>query len=71
MACFLLNNFIRNEMHEDPLERDSDEDLVDLGDEDVAAGGVDFIDTIENISAWSRNRDNIVEQMWTSYLLEQ
>lgn len=68
MACFLLHNFIRNEMPEDPIERDFNE--CSGPDEDAEATTVEsnFIDVIENTGAWSMTRDNIAARMWASYI---
>lgn len=62
MACFLLHNFIRNEMRDDPFEEaveDTTEEHVDLdGDE------TNFVESIEATAEWNQKRDDLANRMW-------
>lgn len=50
MACFLLHNFIRSEMSEDPIERDLDNSNHE---EEVHPEEVDYISTVEATTEWT------------------
>lgn len=63
MACFLIHNFIRNEMAHDPIE-----DLVDEhGDEGANEDHDqedDYVDAVENTAEWNQFRDALAHDMW-------
>lgn len=54
MACFLLHNFVRNEMQVDPIELEMDDAAAEIGDEEQF--GFDVYAA----------RDAIAENMWMS-----
>ena len=65
MACFLLHNFIRGEMRDDPIEQEMDSDGVggqpaDGNEQDEA----DYVDTIESTPAWNQKRQDLADFMW-------
>lgn len=64
MVCFLLHNFIRNEMQNDPIELEMDDQSIENGNEDTAVDEVEFIDAIENSAEWNQKRDAIADFMW-------
>ncbi|XP_057791972.1 uncharacterized protein LOC131008888 [Salvia miltiorrhiza] len=67
MACFLLNNFIRSQMVNDPLEQQFD----DIANMEAEAGpDVDeFVDSVEVSREWNASRDAIAQGMWQQFLL--
>lgn len=67
MACFLLHNFIRNEMSDDPFEEGLDDFLEDMneGDEDEE---VSYVESIEATAAWNHKRDELANAMWDDYV---
>ncbi|XP_057797846.1 uncharacterized protein LOC131013933 [Salvia miltiorrhiza] len=46
MACFILNNYIRTEMPNDPIEQEFD--IVNMEAEDDGEGDREFIDAVES-----------------------
>ncbi|XP_057793629.1 uncharacterized protein LOC131010223 [Salvia miltiorrhiza] len=66
MACFILNNFIRAEMPDDPIEQEFDNAAANHTEDTEMEG--DFIDGIESSPAWNAERDAIAEAMWNNYL---
>ncbi|XP_073120064.1 uncharacterized protein [Henckelia pumila] len=58
MACILLHNFVRTEMHDDPLE--VEDWIIDPMD----APEDDFIDNVESSAAWDIWRENIAMSMY-------
>lgn len=67
MCCFLLHNFIRSEMSEDPIETEIDLSSDDEGDGDPSSEETCFVEVVENTIAWTRTRDDMAQQMWASY----
>ncbi|KAL0355793.1 UNVERIFIED_CONTAM: hypothetical protein Sradi_4026200 [Sesamum radiatum] len=63
MACCLLHNFIRNEMPEDPFEREMPT-LVE-NNSDMHA---DFISTIDSSSTWNAWRNELATSMYNEWL---
>ncbi|KAL0405287.1 UNVERIFIED_CONTAM: hypothetical protein Slati_3842600 [Sesamum latifolium] len=63
IACYLLHNFIRNEMPDDPLELEIPDDNELGGDTDA-----DYVDTIESNSASSAWRDALATSMYNDWL---
>ncbi|KAK6142040.1 hypothetical protein DH2020_013869 [Rehmannia glutinosa] len=64
MACVLLHNFIRLELHVDPIEElSSDDDEDDHEDNE----NVDFIDTLEPSQFWTNWRDNLAQSMFNEW----
>ncbi|KAK6136850.1 hypothetical protein DH2020_029405 [Rehmannia glutinosa] len=64
MACVLLHNFIRLELHVDPIEElSSDDDEDDHEDNE----NVDFIDTVEPSQFWTNWRDNLAQSMFNEW----
>lgn len=60
MACALLHNFLRDEMHVDPLEDDLDDvELLHEEDDDI-----NFIETVESSQAWNSWRNNLARSMF-------
>ncbi|KAL1535062.1 hypothetical protein AAHA92_31162 [Salvia divinorum] len=62
MACFLLHNFIRGEMANDPLEQAMDGDSQNIVEEEEHEG--EFIDQVEPTSAWNNMCDELANSMW-------
>ncbi|XP_057806278.1 uncharacterized protein LOC131021196 [Salvia miltiorrhiza] len=65
MSCFILHNFIRAEMTNDPLEQEFDNANVN-NDEDVEGDG-EVIDGIEASPMWNAERDLLAQSMWLNY----
>ena len=65
MACFLLPNYIRSEMHNDPIEQDLDNAPHDLGIEELH-GDLEFIDQVESTTEWNQMRDDLANSMWSN-----
>ncbi|XP_042023260.1 putative nuclease HARBI1 [Salvia splendens] len=66
MACFLLHNFIRNEMEIDPIEEQIEIEMPHLDYEDDG-GHADFVDIFESTVEWNQKRDEIAQAMWLNY----
>lgn len=66
MACFLLHNFIRSEMKNDPIEQIINE-YEDVGDDEDVHDDEDFVDAIETTTAWNQKRDELANSMWENY----
>ncbi|XP_057810926.1 uncharacterized protein LOC131025265 [Salvia miltiorrhiza] len=66
MACFILNNFIRSEMPDDPIEREFD--TAPGNDQAGVEIDGDFIDSIESSPQWNAERDALAQAMWLSYI---
>ena len=60
-ACFLLHNFIRSYMAEDPLENieTPTQNSEDMGDE--------YIDVVETSNQWTEWRDALELQMYNEF----
>ncbi|XP_057791212.1 protein ANTAGONIST OF LIKE HETEROCHROMATIN PROTEIN 1-like [Salvia miltiorrhiza] len=69
MACFLLNNFIRNEMDVDPLEQTFNDLPIDNDFIEPEHG--EYVDSVEPSPEWAATRDAIAHSMWQHYLLQQ
>ncbi|XP_042066675.1 protein ANTAGONIST OF LIKE HETEROCHROMATIN PROTEIN 1-like [Salvia splendens] len=66
IACFLLHNFIRSEMENDPMEIDLDNATpIDVGQGEGHA--TEFVDIVEPSPAWTNMRDTLAESMWNGY----
>ncbi|XP_042011252.1 uncharacterized protein LOC121802092 isoform X2 [Salvia splendens] len=65
MACFLLHNFVRGEMHNDPIEQHVDGDTQPLVDEEIH-GDLEFVDQVEPTSEWNQMRDDLANSMWSN-----
>ncbi|XP_042009234.1 uncharacterized protein LOC121757827 [Salvia splendens] len=65
MSCFLLHNFIRQEMDVDPVEveLDYDEPAI-LPEEDNI--GVDYVGSVEPSAQWTQLRDAHALNMWNN-----
>ncbi|XP_057768411.1 uncharacterized protein LOC130988545 [Salvia miltiorrhiza] len=66
MSCFILHNFIRREMPNDPLEQEFDNAAAN-NDYNVE-GDSEFIDGIEASPLWNAERDTIAQAMWLNYI---
>ncbi|XP_057797535.1 protein ANTAGONIST OF LIKE HETEROCHROMATIN PROTEIN 1-like [Salvia miltiorrhiza] len=66
MACFLLHNFIRNEMAFDPIEQQYDTAINE--NDDVEIDHSHYIDSVEASQAWNAERDSLANAMWQQYL---
>ena len=64
IACFLLHNFIRDQMAVDPIEEElgTHDDDGDETDQEQAA--VDHINSVEPSAAWNRKRYDLARAMW-------
>ncbi|XP_042029784.1 uncharacterized protein LOC121776667 [Salvia splendens] len=63
MTCFLLHNFIRREMPNDPIEAQLDSNVyytTNIPDVD----GVEFVDHSEPSTEWMQFRDDLANAMW-------
>ncbi|KAL0307202.1 UNVERIFIED_CONTAM: hypothetical protein Sradi_6137500 [Sesamum radiatum] len=63
IACCILHNFIRNEMPDDPLEREIPDAPVSVVETDV-----ECISTIESNPVWSAWRDDLASSMYAEWL---
>lgn len=70
MACFLLHNFIRGEMLNDPIKQHVDADTQDLDGEDGVAIP-DFVDQVEPSTEWNQMRDELANTMWNNVCLPE
>lgn len=66
MACFLLHNFIRTEMADDPMEAALEEMAEDQHDEGVD-GEAEYVDGIEATAEWNHKRDELANAMWADF----
>lgn len=66
-ACFLLHNFIRSEMENDPIEQIFNEVGADTVDEENHVE-IEYIDNVESSAAWNFQRDFIANTMWNARL---
>ncbi|KAL5549125.1 hypothetical protein UlMin_004356 [Ulmus minor] len=64
MACFLLHNFIRREMPNDPYDNVVDEPVEEFNQAKEYSGS---ISTIEPTDEWSEWRNNLAEQMYNEW----
>ncbi|XP_057774301.1 protein ALP1-like [Salvia miltiorrhiza] len=69
MATFLINNFIRTEMPNDPLEAQFDE-MANTNATNFQVEPEEFIDTVENSPQWNASRDALANEMWMRYVNE-
>ncbi|XP_057770730.1 uncharacterized protein LOC130990518 [Salvia miltiorrhiza] len=67
MACFLLNNFIRSEIVNYPIEEMFDNLAVNDAEADELHE--QCIDTVEVSNEWNAKRDAIAQAMWQSFYL--
>ncbi|XP_041995632.1 uncharacterized protein LOC121745734 [Salvia splendens] len=65
MSCFLLHNFIRQEMDVDPVEVELDYDEPAILPEEDSIG-VDYVDSVEPSAQWTQLRDAHVLNMWNN-----
>ena len=65
MSCFLLHNFIRGEMSNDPIEQQIAGD-TQLGVVDDADGEVEYVDQVETSTAWTQMREDLANSMWNN-----
>lgn len=65
MACFLLHNFIRGEIQNDPIEQQVDGATTDLEDEEVY-GNTEYVDQVEPTTEWNQMRDDLANSMWNN-----
>ncbi|XP_047953135.1 putative nuclease HARBI1 [Salvia hispanica] len=65
MACFLLHNFIRGEMTNDPIEQQIDGDTQN-GVVDDVDGEAEYIDQVETSTAWTQMREDLANSMWNN-----
>ncbi|KAK4396912.1 hypothetical protein Sango_1527800 [Sesamum angolense] len=63
IACCILHNFIRNEMPDDPLEREIPDVPVSVVETDV-----ECVSTIESNPFWSAWRDDLASSMYAEWL---
>ncbi|XP_057798201.1 uncharacterized protein LOC131014286 [Salvia miltiorrhiza] len=66
MACFILNNFIRNEMPVDPIEQQYDNAAAN--EDDNLDNDTEFIGAIESSPQWNAERNAISNSMWHQYI---
>lgn len=64
-ACFLLHNFIRREMENDPIEQlidslESEEPVQNQGEDEV------YVDAVDSTLEWNLKRDELASSMWQS-----
>ncbi|GLT29298.1 hypothetical protein SLA2020_041730 [Shorea laevis] len=64
-ACFILHNFIRDEMVEEDLLREVDEELEEAAlENEVERDNITFVGVIDE---WSQFRDNLAMEMFEEY----
>ncbi|KAL0284841.1 UNVERIFIED_CONTAM: hypothetical protein Scaly_2837200 [Sesamum calycinum] len=63
LACWLLHNFLHNEMPDDPLELE----ILDQGDS-YADANVKCISSIDTSNAWTNWRDQLASSMYNEWL---
>ncbi|XP_057771007.1 uncharacterized protein LOC130990791 [Salvia miltiorrhiza] len=66
MSCFILNNFIRFEMSDDPIEQEFDN--ATANDQAELKPDGDFINSIESSPQWNAERDALAQAMWLNYM---
>ena len=65
MACFLLHNFIRRDMSNDPLEAAVDgESSTNTPDQDYIQH--EYINYVDPTPEWTQFRDSIAMTMWNN-----
>lgn len=64
MACFLLHNFIQNEMRDDPFEVGVYDYAEYEGDLDDDGDDLGFVESIEATAEWNIKRDQLANAMW-------
>lgn len=67
LACFLLDNYVRDAMPVDPVEQSIhgvDENAgINVYDD---GGPVEYVENVEPTNEWSAMRDELAESMWQS-----
>lgn len=63
MACFLLHNFIRGEMTNDPIEEEIAADRQ-LGVGDDVDAEIEYVENVETSTAWTQMREDLANSMW-------
>ncbi|XP_041989939.1 uncharacterized protein LOC121741295 [Salvia splendens] len=66
LSCFLLHNFIRDQMTVDPIEQELDVEHIHLGLEEEQPEHNVYVDTVEPTPAWNNKRNELAETMWLS-----
>ncbi|XP_042059331.1 uncharacterized protein LOC121803793 [Salvia splendens] len=66
MACFLLHNFIRRQMPNDPIEAQLDMN-VDYNSVPGETDGVEFVHHVEPSSEWTQFRDDLANAIWQQF----
>lgn len=64
MACFLLHNFIQNEMVIDPMDARLDAQPPST---DVPENPIEFISTVEATPTLTAHRKVLAHAMWAEY----
>lgn len=64
MACFLLHNYVRSAMPDDPIKLEMNGgDGAEIIDEGV---NTEFVDGVEPSTEWNVMRDTLAESMWNT-----
>ena len=65
IACFLLHNYIRSQMTNDPVEEevDNEADIDNESDNEPVAIG-EHISSVEPSALWNKKRDDMARAMW-------
>ncbi|XP_042016260.1 uncharacterized protein LOC121764282 [Salvia splendens] len=64
IACFLLHNFIRDQMAVDPVEEELGDHNDDGDETDQEQALVDHINSVEPSAGWNKKRDDLATAMW-------
>ncbi|KAL8550719.1 hypothetical protein ACS0TY_009211 [Phlomoides rotata] len=67
MACFLLHNYIRNEMDVDPLKLDLDEYMLPCLTVGDADDGIEMVDSLDTMPEWNTWRDSMAINMFNEW----
>ncbi|XP_047952986.1 putative nuclease HARBI1 isoform X2 [Salvia hispanica] len=65
MSCFLLHNFIRREMENDPIEAELDGETMPFA-QDAEFEGQEFVESVEPSAQWTQTREEIAQYMWNN-----
>ncbi|XP_042005784.1 uncharacterized protein LOC121754504 [Salvia splendens] len=66
LSCFLLHNFIRDQMTVDPIEQELDVEHIHLGLEEEQPEHNVYVDTVDPTPAWNNKLNEFAETMWLS-----
>ncbi|XP_042014843.1 putative nuclease HARBI1 [Salvia splendens] len=65
-CCFILHNFIRREMDDDPIENQLDTELGEFAEGEELGENLDYVDSIDPTDAWTNKRRDLSLHMWNN-----